>query len=66
MKALLLCAWCDEKMGDTETTDGEPSHGICLPCLKARYPDLYQAFTDTTQVYDDAQPAAADTEPANE
>jgi hypothetical protein len=33
MLALLLCAWCGKQIGETQTYNGEPSHGICKPCL---------------------------------
>ena len=33
MRATLLCAWCGHKIGETETTTGRPSHGICPDCL---------------------------------
>lgn len=62
MKALMLCAWCNGLIGDAETPDGQPSHGICDSCLKTVFPDLHHLLTDTTQAYDDAQPAAADSE----
>lgn len=63
MKALLLCAKCNRKMGDTETFDGEPSHGFCLQCLDTLFPELYQAVTPTAQVPNDPQPATAHSEP---
>ncbi|MBA7585705.1 hypothetical protein ES708_27693 [subsurface metagenome] len=45
MKALMLCGCCGQKLDDTDTPDGEPSWGICLPCLKLHFPDLHQVIT---------------------
>jgi len=63
VKADMICAWCDKKMGDTETFDGKPSHGICLPCLKAPFPDLYLAITTdrATQTANQFPPALNET-----
>lgn len=32
MRALLICAWCKRLIGETETYNGDPSHGLCPEC----------------------------------
>ncbi len=32
MKARRICAWCGREMGEAETYDGSPTHGICPAC----------------------------------
>lgn len=40
MKADVLCAWCGKFMHHGETTDGQPSYGICTPCLHKYFPEM--------------------------
>jgi predicted amidophosphoribosyltransferase len=40
MKARLICAWCGEQIGWTETPSGEPSHGICPDCARPLYAEI--------------------------
>ena len=32
MLALLICAWCKRVIRETETYNGDPSHGLCPEC----------------------------------
>lgn len=45
MKAKMICARCDCFLHWTETYNGDPTHGICDPCLKANFPALYFVLT---------------------
>lgn len=65
MKTDMICAWCGKKIGDTQTPNGSPSHGICRPCLKAHYPDLYQAIMADRTPQTARQTAASHSEPAH-
>jgi predicted amidophosphoribosyltransferase len=40
MKARLICAWCGEQIGWTETPSGEPSHGLCPDCARPLYAEI--------------------------
>ena len=34
MNSKIICAWCGEKMADTNNDMGKDSHGICVRCYE--------------------------------
>ena len=39
------CAWCRAEGKLPPLPDGKkPSHGICSECLKAQFPEIWEAF----------------------
>lgn len=37
-----ICAWCGNPMEE----NGSDSHGICKPCVKEHYPEIYEKFLE--------------------